>query len=142
MLCERGSGENKKYIYLAGGPTNAGFASRFSLLLLSSSSLTSTHTSMVKQPSVSIRMNADMQWENAFMYLGSHATARTAVYAKQPLSPGITVFEESALSTVLLPTEKGRRCDFCLRNPAVQNLKGLKRCTGCAAYWYCDASCK
>ncbi|KAF8424445.1 hypothetical protein L210DRAFT_3568075 [Boletus edulis BED1] len=42
---------------------------------------------------------------------------------------------------MLLPREKGRRCDFC-HSLAPQDHGRLQRCTRCASYWYCDAKCQ
>ncbi|KAF8527442.1 SET domain-containing protein [Hysterangium stoloniferum] len=72
-----------------------------------------------------------------FIRLDSHATARNAAVATESLSAGVTVLSTLSLSSVLLESEKRRRCDGCFR----QGDK-LHRCTGCKQYWYCDAVCQ
>ena len=71
--------------------------------------------------------------------LGPHPTSRNAAVAKSLVKAGSTVVSVSALSTCLLPSEKGRRCDGChiLESEEVQ----LRRCSGCASSWYCGTTC-
>lgn len=68
-----------------------------------------------------------------------HPTARDKCIAKKFLKEGSCIFTESAFSTILLPSEKGQRCDNCFRLPS-GNAR-LQRCAGCGSYWYCDAQC-
>ena len=76
---------------------------------------------------------------NDLVRLGPHPTARNAAVAKSLIEAGSTVVSVSALSTCLLPSEKGRRCDGChiLESEEVK----LRRCTGCASSWYCGTTC-
>ena len=83
---------------------------------------------------------ADGLLQNAYLEQKSHPVARSAVYSKQRMAPGTVLMEENALTSVLLPEQKGSRCDFCLRRRS--SSETLKRCTGCVSYFYCDAACK
>lgn len=76
-------------------------------------------------------------WQNIYLEQKVHQITRNAVYAKKKLEPGTILMEEKVLSSVLLPEAKGSRCDCCLREG-----KAMKRCSGCAAYFYCDTVCK
>jgi len=69
--------------------------------------------------------------------LESHPTARNAAIAISGISAGSTILSSTPLATVLVDSEKGKRCDFCL-----YPLEELQRCTGCKVYWYCDQSCR
>ncbi|KAI0315809.1 SET domain-containing protein [Amylostereum chailletii] len=82
-------------------------------------------------------MNAIPITDSASIRLEAHPTARNRALANIELKRGDTVIAISALSTALLPSDKGRRCDFCHRLDVV-----LSRCTGCASYWYCGVPCQ
>ncbi|KIM43208.1 hypothetical protein M413DRAFT_398217 [Hebeloma cylindrosporum] len=69
-----------------------------------------------------------------------HATARDKCIAKTSLNEGSCIFTEPAFTTILLPSEKGQRCDNCFRLPSGK--VRLQRCTGCGSYWYCDTQCQ
>ncbi|KDR82823.1 hypothetical protein GALMADRAFT_1348489 [Galerina marginata CBS 339.88] len=69
-----------------------------------------------------------------------HSQARDKSVAKQIFKAGACILSTSAFASILLDSEKGRRCDNCFRFPALD--KTLKRCTGCGSYWYCDAQCQ
>ncbi|THU87034.1 SET domain-containing protein [Dendrothele bispora CBS 962.96] len=71
--------------------------------------------------------------------LKSHPSARDRCTSAVTFSPGTILLSVPALVTVLLPAQKGHRCDACNRQPQNQS---LKRCTGCASYWYCDTICQ
>ncbi|KAI0365729.1 SET domain-containing protein [Pilatotrama ljubarskyi] len=72
--------------------------------------------------------------------LAPHPTARNAAVAVSYLPSGSVVASIPALATSLLPSEKGKRCDAChvLRSDEVQ----LRRCSGCASFWYCGTACQ
>ncbi|EGO23481.1 hypothetical protein SERLADRAFT_449865 [Serpula lacrymans var. lacrymans S7.9] len=72
--------------------------------------------------------------------LEPHPIARDQTVAACHISSGSIVISLPPLTTVLLPSEKGCRCDYCFRrdSPDVH----LRRCTGCASYWYCGAQCQ
>ena len=76
----------------------------------------------------------------AHLSLQQHPTARDKAVATRWLPAGTVILSVRALASVLLPQEKGRRCDFC-HSLAPQDRGHLQRCTGCASYWYCDATC-
>lgn len=78
-------------------------------------------------------------WDSSFIRLVPHDRARSHAVAAVVLSPGATILRNRALATVVLPDEKGLRCDSCFHNSG-QRLR-LKRCSGCAEYWYCNESC-
>ncbi|KAF8134782.1 hypothetical protein K438DRAFT_1640448, partial [Mycena galopus ATCC 62051] len=63
-------------------------------------------------------------------------SGRSQAVARKPLAAGFVIVSCEALATVLLPGEKGKRCDACHR------VATLQKCTGCAAYWYCSTSCQ
>ncbi|KAK0461690.1 uncharacterized protein EV420DRAFT_1526601 [Desarmillaria tabescens] len=69
--------------------------------------------------------------------LENHPTARSKAVAVSLLKPGALIVSVESLATVLLPVEKGRRCDACHTIPT-----SLRRCSGCASFYYCDASCQ
>ncbi|KAF9230193.1 hypothetical protein BU15DRAFT_91168 [Melanogaster broomeanus] len=73
--------------------------------------------------------------------LQSHPTARDKAVSDSLLSLGSIIVSVGCLANVLLPNEKGRRCDFCL-SLAPQSEGRLQRCTGCASYWYCGTKCQ
>ncbi|KAH8114566.1 SET domain-containing protein [Phellopilus nigrolimitatus] len=77
-------------------------------------------------------------WENTHVRLLDHSTARNQAAAKHRLSPGTTIVFDVALSAVLIPEEKGSRCDACFR----RSQNDLKRCSGCVEYWYCGLDCQ
>ncbi|EMD39855.1 hypothetical protein CERSUDRAFT_122028 [Gelatoporia subvermispora B] len=72
--------------------------------------------------------------------LAPHPTTRSKAVASSSLAAGSIVLSAPALSTTLLQSEKGRRCDACHRLESV-SVK-LLRCAGCAAYWYCGKPCQ
>ncbi|KAJ7935654.1 hypothetical protein B0H13DRAFT_1949076 [Mycena leptocephala] len=64
-------------------------------------------------------------------------SGRSQAVATKHLSAGSLIVSCEALTTVLLPEEKGHRCDACHR----LSLR-LQKCSGCASYWYCSSSCQ
>ncbi|KAJ7288313.1 hypothetical protein C8J57DRAFT_1279819 [Mycena rebaudengoi] len=62
---------------------------------------------------------------------------RTKAVAVAHLSAGSLLVACEAFATVLLPEEKGRRCDYCHRRRSA-----LQKCSACAGYFYCDATCQ
>ncbi|TFK40789.1 hypothetical protein BDQ12DRAFT_680032 [Crucibulum laeve] len=70
----------------------------------------------------------------------AHVIARDQAVATRKLLTGSNILSVPGLATVLLPSEKGRRCDTCHRLQTDERV--LRRCTGCASYWYCDAKCQ
>ncbi|KAI0770234.1 SET domain-containing protein [Fomes fomentarius] len=72
--------------------------------------------------------------------LVSHPIARNAAVARSLLRSGTTIACTPPLATSLLPSEKSKRCDscHCLQSEAVS----LKRCSGCASFWYCGTTCQ
>lgn len=72
--------------------------------------------------------------------LRPHPTARDQAVAIININPGTVIFSEPVLVSALLPQAKTYRCDYCHRVAAPG--QALKRCTGCLAYWYCNASCE
>ncbi|KAH9936369.1 SET domain-containing protein [Fomitopsis serialis] len=77
---------------------------------------------------------------HASIRLEEHSSARNKAVASSSIVAGKVVLTVPALSTALLQTEKGRRCDYChrLASDAVQ----LRKCTGCASYLYCGKECQ
>ncbi|EIN12756.1 SET domain-containing protein [Punctularia strigosozonata HHB-11173 SS5] len=69
--------------------------------------------------------------------LRSHSTARLAAHATRSFAPGDVILVDEALTTAILPSDAGRRCNHCLRLTS-----DLKRCAGCAAYHYCSTQCQ
>jgi len=65
-------------------------------------------------------------------------SGRSQAVARKRLSAGFQIVSCEALTTVLLPQEKGQRCDTC----HTKNSPHLQRCSGCASYWYCSTSCQ
>ncbi|KAJ7069695.1 hypothetical protein C8F01DRAFT_1217270 [Mycena amicta] len=62
---------------------------------------------------------------------------RSRAVATENLSAGSCVISCPPLATILLPQEKGRRCDYChILAP------DLRKCSGCAEYLYCGAACQ
>lgn len=76
----------------------------------------------------------------SMLRLENHPVARNKAVALSDIRPGTCILREVALASILLPAEKGRRCDTCFRGSSVNGQ--LKRCSGCASYWYCSAECK
>ncbi|VDC04463.1 unnamed protein product [Peniophora sp. CBMAI 1063] len=72
--------------------------------------------------------------------LREHPTARNAAIAADRIPRGGLVCTSTALSVVLLPDYKGKRCDYCHRSASASS--HLRKCTGCAAYWYCGTGCQ
>ncbi|KAI0632340.1 SET domain-containing protein [Trametes polyzona] len=72
--------------------------------------------------------------------LAPHPTARNSAVATSKLPAGSTIAFVPALATCLLPSAKGKRCDAChvLQSDSMK----LKRCTGCASFWYCGTVCQ
>ncbi|KAJ7212105.1 hypothetical protein GGX14DRAFT_447439 [Mycena pura] len=62
---------------------------------------------------------------------------RSNAVATEHLSAGSLIMSCEALATILLPPEKGRRCDFCHTLP-----RRLQKCSGCASYFYCSTICQ
>ncbi|EJD34588.1 hypothetical protein AURDEDRAFT_176370 [Auricularia subglabra TFB-10046 SS5] len=63
-------------------------------------------------------------------------TARDRAVASRALQAGTRVLAAEPAALALLPALKGAWCDWCVR--AAPN---LRRCSRCAAYYYCDAKC-
>ncbi|KAI0345845.1 hypothetical protein BDW22DRAFT_1324583 [Trametopsis cervina] len=74
------------------------------------------------------------------IHLKSHPTARDQACAANYTFAGTIVLQVEALATALLPSEKGQRCDNCMRRPETGTR--LAKCTGCAEYWYCGTTCQ
>lgn len=74
-----------------------------------------------------------------FVRLKPHPTARDQAVAVTSLTPGTIIVSSPSLSTILLPSDKGKRCDGChvLRSPNIE----LKKCSACSKYWYCGTKC-
>ncbi|KAH7915857.1 hypothetical protein BJ138DRAFT_1141031 [Hygrophoropsis aurantiaca] len=72
--------------------------------------------------------------------LEPHPTARDKAVAKNVLRTGSLILSIPSLATILLPTEKGQRCDCCFSSQS--SGVTLRRCTGCASYWYCGTKCQ
>ncbi|OJT13051.1 Histone-lysine N-methyltransferase ASHR1 [Trametes pubescens] len=72
--------------------------------------------------------------------LEPHLTARNAAVSTSPFPSGSVIATIPGLATCLLPSDKGKRCDAChiLQSDAVT----LKRCSGCASFWYCGTLCQ
>ncbi|KAI0354898.1 SET domain-containing protein [Trametes cingulata] len=72
--------------------------------------------------------------------LAPHPTARNAAVSTSHLLAGSVIASVTALSTSLLPSNKGKRCDAChvLQSDDVK----LRRCSGCASFWYCGTACQ
>ena len=79
------------------------------------------------------------EWENAFLRLTRHPSARNRVVATQELLPGTVVLTDTALSCALLADQKSIRCDACLRRAGEALV--LRKCSGCVEYWYCGEDC-
>ncbi|KIK52040.1 hypothetical protein GYMLUDRAFT_50106 [Collybiopsis luxurians FD-317 M1] len=73
------------------------------------------------------------------VYLEPHPTARERCMASIPFSAGDIILSSPSFVDVLLPAEKGQRCDNCHR---FLGSGSLKRCTGCASFFYCDQACQ
>ncbi|KAL0961154.1 hypothetical protein HGRIS_006126 [Hohenbuehelia grisea] len=73
--------------------------------------------------------------------LESHLEARNKAVAARNISAGAVVLSTPGFATVLLPSEKGRRCDAC-HLPGGGQRQAILRCSGCASYFYCDSSCQ
>ncbi|KAI5117923.1 hypothetical protein M0805_002002 [Coniferiporia weirii] len=86
----------------------------------------------------SFQRGPDGTWQNPYINLAKHSSARNQAVAKYSLLPGTTIVRDIALSVVLLPEEKGQRCDACLRRARGT----LRRCSGCTEYWYCNLDCQ
>ncbi|XP_006462489.1 hypothetical protein AGABI2DRAFT_223832 [Agaricus bisporus var. bisporus H97] len=69
-----------------------------------------------------------------------HPTARSQAISTKKISAGSVVLSVPAFTSALLEAEKGRRCDTCFRLPP--DGEKLKKCTGCASYFYCDTRCQ
>jgi hypothetical protein len=68
--------------------------------------------------------------------LEPHPSARSRAVSECGFRPGSIIVSESAMSTILFPSEKGRRCDAC------HSLQPLRKCSGCVSYWYCGTECE
>ncbi|KAL5496865.1 hypothetical protein EMCRGX_G013235 [Ephydatia muelleri] len=58
-------------------------------------------------------------------------------YATQPIKPGTEVLREEPQVHVISRSQRGKRCDWCLRNA-----EHLTRCTRCLCAWYCGHRCQ
>lgn len=72
--------------------------------------------------------------------LDPHPTGRSEAIARRSLAAGTVVATSSSLSTCLLPSEKGQRCDECHVHKS--DTLSLMRCSRCASFWYCGTSCR
>ncbi|KAF8231722.1 SET domain-containing protein [Tricholoma matsutake] len=72
--------------------------------------------------------------------LEPHPIARSQALATCHLPEGSRIVSIPSLVTVLLASEKGRRCDNCFR--LTSERRQLQRCTGCGSYWYCGTQCQ
>lgn len=79
------------------------------------------------------------QYGTTLLDIKSHHVARDMAVAACPIAAGQCVLTTTALTTSLLPHEKGRRCDYCFRLAADGHK--LSRCSGCGSFWYCDVHC-
>ncbi|KAJ4482063.1 hypothetical protein J3R30DRAFT_3456152 [Lentinula aciculospora] len=73
------------------------------------------------------------------VYLEPQAVGRSRCMANTTFSAGSIILSNRSFVNVLLPSEKGHRCDHChyLSSPG-----SLKRCTGCVSFYYCDQICQ
>ncbi|KAJ7600682.1 hypothetical protein C8J56DRAFT_767329 [Mycena floridula] len=71
--------------------------------------------------------------------LTPHPKARHQATAKSNFSAGSLILAIPTIASILLPSEKGRRCDACHK---ISVSTCLRRCSGCASYWYCDSTCQ
>ncbi|KIJ54416.1 hypothetical protein M422DRAFT_775528 [Sphaerobolus stellatus SS14] len=69
--------------------------------------------------------------------LEPHSTARNAAIATIDIPYGTSILTSTPLATILIDSERGKRCDFCL-----YPREELQRCTGCKIFWYCDRTCQ
>ncbi|KAI8994142.1 SET domain-containing protein [Trametes punicea] len=69
-----------------------------------------------------------------------HPTARNAAVATSQIRAGSVIASIPSLSTCLLPSEKGKRCDEC-HTSQTEHVR-LRKCSGCASFWYCGATCQ
>ncbi|KAH9891581.1 SET domain-containing protein [Cubamyces lactineus] len=74
------------------------------------------------------------------IHLAPHTTARNAAVATSYFSAGSIIASIPCLSTCVLQSEKGKRCDAChvLETDQVT----LRKCSGCASFWYCSETCQ
>ncbi|KAI0712087.1 SET domain-containing protein [Earliella scabrosa] len=72
--------------------------------------------------------------------LGIHPIGRNAAFARSPIPAGTVITRIPPLTTCLLPGERGRRCDGCHRMQS--EAVSLRRCSGCASFWYCGTTCQ
>ncbi|EIW81423.1 SET domain-containing protein [Coniophora puteana RWD-64-598 SS2] len=72
--------------------------------------------------------------------LEPHPTARNKAVTSRSFSPGDCILTVRAFATALIPSFKGKRCDRCLRLES--SGIDLKRCSGCASYYYCGPQCQ
>ncbi|OSD07270.1 SET domain-containing protein [Trametes coccinea BRFM310] len=72
--------------------------------------------------------------------LAPHPTARDAAVAVVPAKAGDPIAIVPALSTVISPDQKSWRCDQC--GTASMGFLNLRRCSGCASFWYCGTICQ
>ncbi|KZT65794.1 SET domain-containing protein [Daedalea quercina L-15889] len=76
----------------------------------------------------------------AHVRLETHLTARNKAAASSSLAAGTVILVAPALSTALVQAAKGLRCDNCHR--LASDVVQLRKCTGCASYWYCGRQCQ
>lgn len=62
------------------------------------------------------------------IYTGTHPTARSQALSLNDLVAGDSIMTTTPLSAILLPSEKGNRCDNCFVRRQVQ------KCSGCGSY--------
>uniref|UniRef100_A0A8H7XZH3 SET domain-containing protein n=1 Tax=Psilocybe cubensis TaxID=181762 RepID=A0A8H7XZH3_PSICU len=84
---------------------------------------------------------SDLVWLPKNIELAPHSTARNKAIAKLDIKAGDSILSTPSFASILLESQKGRRCDNCFRLPP-EGCPPLKRCAGCGSYWYCDAQCQ
>ena len=99
--------------------------------IMSADSIVPPRKRVMSADVVSLHLSSGIQ-------LQDDARARGRAVASKFLAAGSVVPSDSCLTAVLLPSEKGRRCDACYR---MSKDRALRKCSGCASYWYCDTDC-
>jgi len=78
----------------------------------------------------------DMHGDVPFRLEPAGDAKRNRAIAAKGILAGNVILSNRPLSTVLVPYQKGRRCDYCLRR-----VSSTLRCSACKEYWYCDQRC-
>ncbi|KAJ3715327.1 SET domain-containing protein [Lentinula raphanica] len=79
----------------------------------------------------------DLQSKN--ISLEAHPVGRSKCVARNSFTAGSTILSNLSFVDALLPSEKGHRCDYCHHHAGSGS---LKKCTGCASFYYCDQTCQ